>query len=235
MLKFKDYSWALEGVTALILLIAFIYMAVAGSDLGTLIIIPFTGLGILFFTLMRIRPIIKSRDEKDYVLVMFSEIIIDVVIGIMMLFFRETVSESNIISFSRLSGIVLFIRGVSHFWTTSKRYELHDFISFVFHILFLSFGFYFLLTNELKEAKIVVAIMILSLLLVGYFSYRSYNGYNNFRIKKENQLKMNDYLDVKKENEIIDDPKTNDKKIEEPKEEKEIEEPIDDRPSIDVN
>ncbi|QVK18960.1 hypothetical protein KHQ81_04410 [Mycoplasmatota bacterium] len=232
MIKLKDYNWVLEGLSSLVLLVAFILMIVHGTKEVGLLVIQFTGLGVLFFTLMRIKPILSSRDEKDYVLVMFVELLIAVIVGVILLFFPESAKDSkSIISFSRLIGLVLFVRGICHFWTTAKRYELHDIISFIMHIVFISFGFLYLYTNSLKQGKIVIALMILSILLSIYFGYRSYNGYNRYRIQKGNIQKMGDYLGKKNEK-VIEDPKTIEEKINP----EIIDEPIDDnRPSADIN
>ncbi len=229
MIKFKDYHWVLEGLAALVLLVAFVLMVFNGTEVGSLVKV-LTGFGIIFFTLMRIKPIISSRDEKDYVLVMFTEILIDIVIGIILIFFADKVKDEGILSFSRLLGLVLFVRGVSHFWTTAKRYELHDIISFIVHVFFISFGFLFIWSDNLTTKTIVIILMIISILLSIFFTYRSYNGYNNYRIQKQNQMKMGDYLEKEKEDETekIDEP--------EPIVEKKIDEPNDDnRPSVDIN
>jgi hypothetical protein len=233
MIKFKDYHWVLDGLAALLLIVAFIMMIINSTEEIGKIIIQLTGVAVLFFTLMRIKPIISSRNNKDYVIVMFGEMLITLIVGAILLFSPNTVRESSIISFSRLIGIVLFMRGVAHFWTTSKRYELHDIISFIVHIMFISFGFLFLYSNNLKEQKIVIALIILSLLLSLFFGYRSYRGYNNYRTQKGNLLKMGDYLEKKeKEEKVIEDPKSIDEEINP----KIIDEPNDEnRPSIDVN
>ena len=233
MIKFKDYHWVLDGLAALLLIVAFIMMIINSTEEIGKIIIQLTGVAVLFFTLMRIKPIISSRNNKDYVIVMFGEMLITLIVGAILLFSPNTVRESSIISFSRLIGIVLFMRGVAHFWTTSKRYELHDIISFIVHIMFISFGFLFLYSNNLKEQKIVIALIILSLLLSLFFGYRSYRGYNNYRTQKGNLMKLGDYLEKKeKEEKVIEDPKSIDEEINP----KIIDEPNDEnRPSIDVN
>ena len=233
MIKFKDYHWVLDGLAALLLIVAFIMMIINSTEEIGKIIIQLTGVAVLFFTLMRIKPIISSRNNKDYVIVMFGEMLITLIVGAILLFSPNTVRESSIISFSRLIGIVLFMRGVAHFWTTSKRYELHDIISFIVHIMFISFGFLFLYSNNLKEQRIVITLIILSLLLSLFFGYRSYRGYNNYRTQKGNLLKMGDYLEKKeKEEKVIEDPKSIDEEINP----KIIDEPNDEnRPSIDIN
>lgn len=235
MIKFKDYRWALEGLTALILLITFVLMMVYGvTEVGKLVI-RLTGLGLLFFTLVRIKPIISMRNEKDYILVMFSELLIFIIAGIMMLFFPDYVMQENnkVFSYSRLLGAVLFVRGITHFWTTAKRYELHDIISFIVHIIFISFGFLYLYNNNLSQEEIVIAIMVLSLLLCAFFVYRTYNGYHHYRIHKMNLLKMEDYMNKKekqKQEKTIKDPESIESQINP----KKIEDPDDERPSIDV-
>ena len=244
MIKFKDYHWVLEGLAALLLLVAFTMMVIYSTDEIGKIVIQLTGVAVLFFTLMRIKPILSSRDNKDYVIVMLAEMIISFIIGILLLFSPDTVQkEDAFLSFSRLVGVVLFIRGVSHFWTTSKKYEFHDIISFIVHIFFISFGFLFLYSNSLKEKNIVITLIVISILLSIFFGYRSYKGYNNYRIQKENAMKSNNYIDKKKKNEKkekIEDPKSieekiNPKIIEDPKSDEKIDEPDDNRPSIDIN
>ncbi len=230
MIKFKDYHWALEGLASLVLLVAFVLMVINGSEVGGLVKI-LTGVGIVFFTLMRIKPILSSRNEKDYVIVMLTEMIINIIVAVIFIFFTDDIKDEGIFSFSRLLGLILFIRGVSHFWTTSKRYELHDIFSFVVNIFFVSFGFLFVYSDNLKTKNIVLILIILSILLSVFFGYRSYRGYNNYRIQKGNLLKMGDYLAKNKED-VIEDPK----KIEEEINPKIIDEPKDEnRPPLDIN
>jgi hypothetical protein len=228
-MKLKSYNWALEGLAALILLAGFVVMFMYREDLPNLII-QLIGLGVLFFTIMRIKPILASRNEKDYVIIMVLEFLVALFAGIMMLFFVETVNTSEIVSFARLTGAVFYVRGIVHFYTTAKRYELHDMVSFVVHIVFLSLGFLFLINNSDLLSRFVWVIYFLTLVLSGYFGYRSFNGYKNFRLQKENNLKMQDYLSGeknKKKEPVIEDPKQVEiDKIEEPKE---------DRPHVDVN
>ena len=229
MIKFKDYQWVFEGLAALVLLVTFVVMLVNSSTEVGKVIIQLTGIAILFFTVMRIKPILAARNEKDYLLVMFAEMFIALIVGVILLALPTQVTENKfILSFSRLVGLVLFLRGVAHFWTTVKRYELHDIISFVVNVFFISFGFLFLWTDNLKERSIVIVLMVLSALLSVFFGYRSYGGYSHFRINKQNIQKMGNYIDKKKKpDKTIEDPKIIDKKIDEPEKEK--------RPSIDVN
>ncbi|NLG82231.1 MAG: hypothetical protein GX490_06915 [Bacilli bacterium] len=233
-IKFKDYFWALDGLGALLMLVAFVLMLIYKDEVNDLVV-RLTGIGVLFFTLMRIKPILANRHEKDYLLVMFSEMLIFLVVGALLLFMAPKLLEAgdkDIFTYSRLVGLLLWIRGIVHFWTTAKRYELHDVIGFIVNVLFISFGFLFLLTNKLTSEKIALFLIIISLLLVAFFSYRTYNGYNNFRIQKVNALKMQDYLEKKEEEkEVIEDPK----KIEDQINPKVIEEPEEKRPSLDIN
>lgn len=233
-MKFKDYSWALEGVAALVLLIGFVTMLITGTENLSNIVVQVIGLGILFFTLIRIRPILASRNDKDYIIIMLLEILIDITAGIMMLGFSDFVLSDKFFTFSRLTGAVFYIRGICHFYTTAKRYELHDLISFVVHILFISFGFLFLALGKLEAKDIVYAIYALTILLIGYFSYRSYKGYGHFRIQKGNKLKMTDYLEKdkpKEKEDVLEDPKS----IEDQINPKKIDEPEKERPSVDIN
>ncbi len=235
MIKFKDYNWFLEGLAALVLLVSFVLMLIYDTEVA-LISIRLTGLGILFFTIIRVKPIIASRNEKDFLLLLFVEFMIDLIVGIVMLFSPEylTKKDNEIFNFARLIGAVLFVRGVTHFYTTAKRYELHDIFSFVFHIIAISFGFLYLWNGNLTIEKIVLALEVIAIILSIYFGYRSYRGYNNYRIQKSNLLKMEDYLhkpqekpEVKIEDPLHIDEKINPKIVDEPEEDK--------RPSIDIN
>lgn len=228
-MKLKAYRWALEGITALVLLVGTITMIIVGTEEISKLIVQVIGLGFLFFTLIRIRPIIASRNEKDYLIIMLIEILVSFVVGIMLLFFSDWVQENTkFFTFSQLTGIVFYIRGIVHFYTTSKRYELHDIFSFIVHILLLSFGFLFLF-NTLEVEKIVYILYVLSFLLVGYFGYRTYTGYNRYRIEKTNQLKMQDYMEKKEEkSDTIEDPVSIDEQIQP----KIIEEPEENRPEV---
>lgn len=229
-MKLKAYNWVLEGLGALVILVGVIIMIIQGMEEVSKLVVQVVGLGVLFFTLMRIKPILESRNEKDYIIIMVLEFIITLVIAFVMLLMADKVSqEDKFINFSRLTGTVLYLRGIIHFYTTSKRYELHDLVAFFVNVLFISFGFLFLF-NALKANYIVWVIYVLSFLLVGFFTYRSYNGYRNFRLQKENALKMQNYLEKQKE-EVIDDPK----RIEDEIHPEVIEEPKEERPSINVN
>jgi hypothetical protein len=221
-MKLKNYSWALEGLAALILLAGFIVMFMYRNELPDLII-NLIGLGVLFFTVMRIKPILASRNEKDYVIIMVLEFLVTLFAGIMMLFFVDIVNTSKLVSFARLTGAVFYVRGIVHFYTTAKRYELHDMVSFIVHIVFISLGFLFLVNNSDLLNSFVWVIYFLTLVLSGYFGYRSFNGYRGFRLQKENNLKIQDYLTGEKEP-VIEDPK----QVEIEK----IDEPQEDRPTI---
>ena len=229
-MKLKTYGWALEGLAALVIFVGLIIMLTQKEDLSALVI-QAVGLGILFFTIMRIKPIVSSRNEKDFVIIMVLELVLTIVVGIIMLFFSTTVEGSKIISFSRLTGVVLYTRGIVHFYTTAKRYELHDIVAFIVHVLFISFGFLFLF-NALEANYVVWVIYALSFLLVAFFSYRSYNGYSQFRTQKENELKMQDYVEKdKKKEKVIEDPKNINDEINP----KIIDEKDEERPHVDVN
>lgn len=228
-MKLKAYRWAIEGIAALLLLVGTVAMMIIGVDEIKRLVVQVIGLGFLFFTAIRVKPIIDARDEKDYLIIMLLEILISFVVGVILLFFTDWVRENErIFTFSQFTGIVFYIRGIVHFYTTAKRYELHDLFSFIVHILLLSFGFLFLF-NTLQVETIVYILYVLSFLLIGYFSYRTYNGYNQFRIEKMNRLKMQDFIEKKdKEEKKIDDPVS----IEEQIQPKIIEEPQEERPEI---
>lgn len=230
-MKINVYRWALEGLAALVLLVGTITMIITGVDEIQKFIVQVIGIGILFFTIIRIKPLIAARNEKDYLIIMLLEILVDLVVGSILLFGAEWVngrSGEKFFTFSQFTGIVFYIRGIVHFYTTSKRYELHDLFSFIVNILMISFGFLFLF-NTLELKTIVYILYVLSFILIGYFSYRTYNGYNRFRIEKTNRLKMQDYLEKEeKDPETIEDPVS----IEEEIHPKIIEEPEEERPEV---
>lgn len=227
-MKLKNYSWVLEGITAIILLAAVVVMFIRQDELNALVI-QLIGIGVLFFTVMRIKPILASRNEKDFVIIMVLEFVLSLVVGFVMLFLAQKVLTSDIYSFSRLTGVVIYTRGIVHFYTTTKRYELNDMVSFIANILLISFGFLFLF-NTLKETYVVWIIYALSFLLIGYFSYRSFNGYSRFRLQKMNELKLQNYSEKKKQPKV-EDPK----QIEEKINPKVYNEPEEERPTVDVN
>lgn len=227
-MKISAYRWALEGLAALVLLVGTIAMIAMGVEEIEQLIVQVVGLGMLFFTVIRIRPIIAARNEKDYLILMLLEILVTLVVGSILLFGTDWVNANDkLFTFSQFTGIVFYIRGIVHFYTTSKRYELHDLFSFVVNILMISFGFLFMFypSNKL-ETTIVYILYCLSFILVGYFSYRTYSGYNRFRIEKTNRLKMQEYINKEeKDPKTIDDPvsieeEIHPKIIEEPKEER---------------
>lgn len=230
-MKLKAYNWVLEGLAALVILVGVVTMLIVGQETMGLMVIRVVGLGVLFFTLMRVKPILASRDDKDYLIIMLLELLVTLVVGAVLLFMAEKIeSNEKWLTFSQLTGIVFYIRGIIHFYTTSKRYELHDLVGFFVNVLLISFGFLFLF-NTLEVNTIVWIIYGLSFVLTGYLAYRSWNGYGRFRLEKENKLKLQDFVEKdKKKEKVVEDPKSIDDEINPVI----IDEPKDDRPHIDV-
>ncbi|ERJ13507.1 hypothetical protein [Haloplasma contractile] len=230
-LRFNDYGWVVKGFTSIVLLASFIYMLYiqyTNEAVAESVLTPIIGITILLFTVVRIFPVLRSRSEKDYLLIMYSEILISIVIGALFIALPEFAYNN----FSILLGIILYIRGCVFFFTTTKRYELSDALSFVINILFISFGFAFVFAwNDFTPDSLMYVLIALALIFSVYYGYGTYTGFNNTHLNRQNRLKMDDVLKKKEkeDDKVIQDPKH----IEEKRNPKIIDEPKSDiRPTI---
>lgn len=225
MNKLREYGWVLKGLAAFVLIAASIYMIVTYNKEDIVFkenLIRLIGFTILVFALIRLKPILTGEKDRQYIIVMYSELLISVIIGILFLTI-PSIMESV---FSYLVGGIMYARGVIYFWTIVKKYDISDMFAFVAHILFISFGF-LLFFKPITIENIITLIIILAILLGLAFGYSTYTGYNNFRLHKDNTIKMNKYKKGKSKDdevfEIKDKPIIHDKgNIDEPTRESDV-------------
>lgn len=223
--KIRQYDWAVRALAAAVFLFAGVYMLVNFED-ATNILIPIIGFSIFIFQLIRLKPLFKGIEDKTYLILLYFELVVNIVIGFIFMFKPDWAVGG----FNYFVATIIYIRGVIYFWGVSARVEFADYISFPLHILFVSVGFsmYFWMNVDVKD--LLVYLIIIIFLMSGYFGYTTYTGYNNFRIGKSNRLKLTKHVEKKETEEVIVDKKEEVAIIDEPQTEKVIineEEPLD--------
>lgn len=222
MSKLKQYFWVGEWFASAIL-IAFAITTLVKEEL----IYYLFGSLFVIFGLFRVIPLIKTTESKLIKWFSFSEVLVDIVVGVLLFVFSTNKNFDSPI-FGYLIGAVLYLRGFMHFFATSLKSEPSTLVGFFTGIILLTVGTIIVFNGGFTISTfkwfLAVALIICVILLIwrGCIDYRNYRG-NLVGTSKTKKLKK------AKELEAETNPTSDEIKINiVPEQEK------DDRPSIEA-
>lgn len=222
MSKLKQYFWVGEWFASAIL-IAFAITTLVKEEL----IYYLFGSLFVIFGLFRVIPLIKTTESKLIKWFSFSEVLVDIVVGVLLFVFSTNKNFDSPI-FGYLIGAVLYLRGFMHFFATSLKSEPSTLVGFFTGIILLTVGTIIVFNGGFTISTfkwfLTVALIICVILLIwrGCIDYRNYRG-NLVGTSKTKKLKK------AKELEAETNPTSDEIKINiVPEQEK------DDRPSIEA-
>lgn len=222
MSKLKQYFWVGEWFASAIL-IAFAITSLVKEEL----IYYLFGSLFVIFGLFRVIPLIKTTESKLIKWFSFSEVLVDIVVGVLLFVFSTNKNFDSPI-FGYMIGAVLYLRGFMHFFATSLKSEPSTLVGFFTGIILLTVGTIIVFNGGFTISTfkwfLAVALIICVILLIwrGCIDYRNYRG-NLVGTSKTKKLKK------AKELEAETNPTSDEIKINiVPEQEK------DDRPSIEA-
>lgn len=176
---FKSYLWLWEMIgAALLVAVGFIVKFAPG--------VMYALVGAIIFALgaLRIVTLVKTTDDKVLKWFYAAELIIDMVIGGLLLFFGIKAEEHQWINdgFGYFIGGVLYLRGFVYFFATSVRGEEQKKIMFIIHIIILTGGAMIIARGGFSAnvlGWVLLGLAVLSGLVVagkGIKDYKNYRG-----------------------------------------------------------
>lgn len=199
--KVKQYEWVLKGIAAFLLLFAAIYISVQYTEAINMLVVVL-GFSIFVFGLMRIKPIFKAIDDKPYKVMLYIELVLGIVVGLIFIFKSDFAIEH----FNKFIGSLLILRGFIYFWAVSRRAEFADYYSFFAHFIFVAVAIpiFFFQKNIARELMWIILLVLYVMSII--YGYLTYKGYNNFRLNKSTRLKLQKHKEVKESEVIVDKP-----------------------------
>lgn len=174
--KLKQYIWVWEWFASAIL-IAFAITTLVKEEL----IYYMFGSVFVIFGLFRVIPLIKTTETKLMKWFSFTEMIVDVVVGVLLFVFSQNQDFDSPL-FGYLVGAVLYLRGFMHFFATSIKSEPTTILGFFTNIILLTLGTIIIFNGgfSLTVFKYVFAVILLICIIVliwrGTVDYRNYRG-----------------------------------------------------------
>lgn len=176
MKTIKKYLWLWEFIgVALIVIVGLIAKFVTGA------LYAIVGATILVLGLLRLIPLFKTTFDKVLKWVYTAEIIANIVIGGLLVYFAFNGDDIKSI-FGYLVGAVLYARGFIYYYSTVLRKEDTDKPKFIAHVIFFTLGTVIIARGGFDESYlgwVVFAISMLTALFVGYGGYNNYRNYRN--------------------------------------------------------
>lgn len=174
----KNFGWMLKIISAIfILVLAFVF--ITRSNTPQLILITVGGIFVLL-GLVRVIPLLKTTNNKVLRSVFFLEIVLDIGVGVALLVLMNKASFYESPWFGRLTGAVLYLRGIVHLMAIVLFKSKNDLVLFWFHIVLLTAGVY-LVSSGTNVKNVITFIFILAIICALYLGWDGYQGYNNYR------------------------------------------------------
>ncbi len=198
--KIKEYLWVMFGIAGLLLLAAAIVLGFSKDAQDTLIQVlgVIIGIGIIGFSLFRIRVLHLYKKSNLMLGLHIAEIVLHIVVGLLFIFKIDFMGDYPWFTLSL--SLILYLRGFLFFYGIVYKDILADQVSFFAHLIFISIGAIFLFITipfknhskySITDLKPIVIVMFILLAL--YFGFKSYKGYVSYKHGKANRLKLNDY------------------------------------------
>lgn len=211
----------LFAIGAALLLVMGVWILI-DRNFGSSLAVAFTGIVIIIFGIVRIIPLVKSRKTGLAKFTSALEIIINVLLGVFLIFGATKIKANSDIGdfiekyYRFFLGFVFYAKAVFYFINTSLLKEETNKFEFWLHILIITIAVIIFATNfDAKDLAIFIAILALlcAVFLIGMSggSYYNYRKTINKKVKKEKVSEEQD--DDNKDEEIIlptDEEQTND-------------------------
>lgn len=202
-MKLKKYMWVVEWV-AVALLMCLAVFAVIKEELYLYIF----SLLFIIFGLFRIIPLIKTTESKLVRIFISIETIVDVLVGLLILF--STIYDWEFIKGSSLLGIligsVIYLRGFIYFLGTTIKDEPSDFMGFITNIAFITIATVIICKGGFNTIILSWMLFIIIFIICVIFSLKGYKGFKSYRgsIVGESKIKKikNKEKKVKKDKEM---------------------------------
>jgi hypothetical protein len=174
----KNFGWMLKIISAIfILVLAFVF--ITRTNTPQLILITVGGIFVLL-GLVRVVPLLKTTENKVLRAVFLLEIVIDIGVGAALLVLMNNASFYESPWFGRLTGAVLYLRGIVHLMDIVLLKGKNDIVLFWFHIVLLTAGVY-LVSSGTNVKNVITFIFVLAIICALYLGWDGYHGYNNYR------------------------------------------------------
>jgi len=185
---FTLYGWAIRIIAAALLIGLALFLKFGD---GEAIVVPFIGLVIIIYSIVRLVPFIKTQKSDIIKTINIIEITLSLIVGAILILGTLFTEDGLGVYFGYLLGGSLLLRGSVHFYGLSEGGENGDLPSYFFHIAALIAGTYVIMTGDFTPGVLINLILVLSLGAGGYLGFESYRGYNVYRQRK--QLEENAY------------------------------------------
>ena len=145
----KNFGWMLKIISAIfILVLAFVF--ITRTNTPQLILITVGGIFVLL-GLVRVVPLLKTTENKVLRAVFLLEIVIDIGVGAALLVLMNNASFYESPWFGRLTGAVLYLRGIVHLMDIVLFKGKNDIVLFWFHIVLLTAGVFGIERNQCQK------------------------------------------------------------------------------------
>ena len=185
MKKNYNYMWLFKVIAAAILLAFGITMKFVPQA-----ILLLTGVIIVLFSIIRVVPLIKTLDKEVLRTMNLFEIVIDLAIGGVMIYFATQNNEMGNM-YRYLLATVLYIRGIVFFTSTVIFQEKTDVRKYIFHILLFTIGSMLFVFKEFDIEWLSWLILFFSVVSGAYIGYDGFNGYRKYRLLSTGKAKTN--------------------------------------------
>jgi len=181
----KKYIWIFEWIATALLLVLGIVVVVE-----TTILLYTFGILFIIFGLFRLIPLIKTTESKLVKWLIFSETVIALIPGGILLFDAVKGNETGVY-IGYIIGGVIYLRGFVHFLSTSLKNEPSNLLNFFFHIILLTIGTIIFVKGGFDKTLlswIFLGIIVLCAIILGIKGYKDYYNYRG-SIVGESKLK----------------------------------------------
>ena len=176
--KILKYLWIFEFIAAAFVIVMGILCAVKSEALYLIIGFIFVILGGL-----RLIPLIKTTDDKLLKVFYAIEIVADVAVGGLILYFGFNKPDSTFMnkSIGYFVGGILYLRGFVYFFATSVKHEKYDIIQFFLHIILITLGAVIIGRGGFKLSQLAWFLFAIAMVCALFICYSGYRGYRNYR------------------------------------------------------
>jgi len=185
------YGWAVKWILAAILIAAGILMLLLGNE----IVFAVSGITIVFFSIFRVVPLMKTLKAEALRTINLFEIFFDFVIGGLMLFVVFSGNANDAFwggLYGYLLAFVLFARGLVFFASSFYFQEKSESLKFWAHYVFASLAPAILVMTIMGTNIQKALSLIVMLIAIGGGVYLGWDGFGGYRKYRESSKALNE-------------------------------------------